>query len=166
MILYSLDMNDFVSYARLIPSGIKIEEITLKQLETLKNKYPDKYRRWKGYLNKGIAKGTFAICDKEIVGYGWLKMARVNDPFYKIEGEDVAYLSEYFVEPSQRGKNIYPAMMSLLIEKNPMFTKYYISAYTSNHSSNKGILKVGFKPEVTCTFLRALKVTFNKHILN
>ena len=47
-----------------------------------------------------------------------------------------------------------------------MFSKYYISAYTSNHSSNKGILKVGFKAETTYTFLRALKVTFNKHILN
>ena len=164
MILYSLDMRNFVSYIGNVPSKITIEKITLETIEAMRKKYLHKYRKWKRYLRKNIASGVAAACDNEVVGYGWLKVKKAHDLFYKIKGENIAYLCEYYVDASLRGNNIYPALIPYLIENN-FYYKYYISAYSSNLASNKGIVKVGFKVESSFTFLRALKVTLNKHIL-
>lgn len=84
MILYSLDMRNFVSYIGNVPSKITIEKITLETIEAMRKKYLHKYRKWKRYLRKNIASGVAAVCDNEVVGYGWLKVKKAHDLFYKI----------------------------------------------------------------------------------
>lgn len=156
MILYSLDMSNFVSYIGNVPSKITLEKITLGMIETIRKKYLYKYRKWKRYLTKNIASGVAAICDEEVVGYGWLKNKKAHDSFYKIKGACIAYLCEYYVDASLRGNNIYPAMISYQIE-NHDYSKYFISAYSSNLASKKGIVKVGFNAEASFVFLACTK---------
>lgn len=163
MNLYHLDINDLITYSSRKPEEVAIKMIDAENLEQIRQQRPDKYKRWKLYIEKNNGHGCIALNDGKIVGYGWLKEKGVSDSFYKIRGG--AYLSEFFVDPSERGKNIYPAMISFLIENNRLYSNYYISAYTTNIASNKGILKVGFKTKSTLTFFRILKLTLNKHTL-
>lgn len=110
MILYHLDMEDFITYSHKIPAELRFEKITAENLEKVKLYHPDKYRRWKLYVDKNIAHGCIVLLEGKIIGYGWLKTKGVIDNFYKIR-DRVAYMSEFFVNSSNRGKNIYPAMI-------------------------------------------------------
>ena len=106
--------------------------------------------------------GVLAVCDGEIVGYGWIKFKGDSDKFYRF-GDRVAYLSEFFVENSFRGQGIYPSIISQLILSHDDYNDFYISAYSNNISSKKGLEKVGFKRIKTLRFTRFLKVTFRRH---
>lgn len=161
MELYSLNRNCFVSRLHTMPSNIKFVRITKEVLEANKSYYPKRYNLWKHNLKKG-AEGLFAMCDNRIVGHGWLKKKGSKDPFYRI-GDNVAYLSEFFVHPDFRGNGIYPAMLSHFISQHKDCYSFYISVYTHNVSSRKGLLKVGFQCVSYFKFIRTLKITLNKH---
>jgi len=161
MDFYSLSRDCFVSQLNKVSIDIDIDCINEENLEANKFFYPNRYKLWRGNLKKG-AKGLFAIYGGRVVGYGWLKKKGSKDTFYRF-GKDIAYLSEFYVEDSFRGKGIYPALLSQLILSSPEYHRYFISAYTSNVSSCKGLLKVGFERICSFTFIRAFKITFNKH---
>lgn len=115
--------------------------------------------------------GFFALYDNKIVGYGWYKdkNAKFHDSFYRMKKADnLCYLCRFFVCEDMRGNNIYPAMITKLIEfrekENPG-GKYYISAYSNNIASIKGLLKVGFELVGRYKFVRVLKRTLNKKTL-
>lgn len=107
-------------------------------------------------------KGRLCNLCEMIVGYGWLKSKGIKDPFYVL-GKDVAYLSEFFAVEAFHGRNIYPAMISKPIESAVQNNGFFISAYTGNQSSLRGLTKVGFMPGKTLVFKRAFKMTLNKY---
>ena len=141
---------------------VVFRKVCFENIEQMKCKFPNRYKEFCRNLTHG--EGVFLFCGEEIVGYGWLKKKRCKDPFYKI-GENVAYLSSFFVEESWRGKGLYPAMISFLIENAPEYDRFYISAYSTNKSSIRGLLKVGFSLTETIVFSRFLKTTINKYKL-
>ena len=163
MDLYHLDRASFCSCLDKAPQNIKFVYITEANLESNKDYHSEKHNLWKRNLKKGSV-GIFALCDGVVVGHGWLKKRGAVDSFYRV-GKDVAYLSEFFVSSEFRGKSIYPALLSQLILAHPSYDEFYISAYKSNVASRNGLLKVGFKPIRDFCFVRALKITFNKHKL-
>lgn len=159
MNLYNLTRENFKPHKA--PQDITFVRVTQEILDANKMLYPDKYNKWKYNLKKG-ADGVFAIHNNKVVGYGWLKVKGAKDPFYKF-GENVAYLSEYFVNEDFRGKGIYPAMLSHFVITHPEYSEFFISPYTSNVSSTNGLRKVGFQLIRSFVFVRALKIMFNKY---
>lgn len=105
-----------------------------------------------------------ALIDGKIVGCGCLKTHGCSDSFYKI-GKQTAYLGVFHTDADYRGCGIYPAVISFLIESNLQYREFFISAYTSNTASIKGLTKVGFVPIKTLEFFRVLKVTVNPYRL-
>lgn len=160
MNLYHLTGDYFVSQLHKAPKDIVFIRINQENLDTNKDLYADKYKKWKYNLKNG-AEGLFAVCNDKVVGYGWLKTKGAKDTFYKF-GENAAYLSEFFVDEDFRGRGIYPAMLSQFVITHPECCEFFISAYTSNISSLNGLQKIGFQYIRSLVFVRALKVTLNK----
>lgn len=164
MELYSLERSNLVSWMDKIPKVFQFIDVTDAILRENKSFCAKHYKDWKRNLKKG-AKGVFVLNDGEIVGYGWLKTNRANDPFYCFQ-KNTAYLSEFYVDPDFRGKRILAAMISFLVINNFEYQRFYVSAYSSNKSSINGLIKCGFSHLCTLTFLRVAKVTLNKHKLS
>ena len=163
MQLLQLNRAAFSSKINNLPNDIQLEMASDDNLHLIKENAESahKYRSWQKYLKNG-ARGVFAIYGGTIIGYGWLKSKGIKDSFYVL-GEEVAYLSEFFVAEAFRGRCIYPAMISWLVESSPQYNEFYISAYTSNNASLRGLAKVGFSLTKTLVFKRAFKMTFNKY---
>ncbi len=166
MVLYSLQRSDFVSYAQ---SDRLPENFRTVMLDTaLLEKYGEQ-------ISKMLHKGTkeiahfckaggvaLAFVRDDIVAYGHLKTHKTGDTFYRI-GKETAYLSQFYTAPEYRGRDIYPAVISCLVESAPQYDEFFISAYTSNRSSDRGLTKVGFVPIKTVTFIRAFRRTVRKY---
>lgn len=163
MQLLHLNRAMFSSKIDSLPDDIQLVEANNDNLHLIKEdtKNAHKHGIWQRYLKKG-ARGVFAVCGDTIIGYGWLKSKGIKDPFYVLGGE-VAYLGEFFVVEEFRGRSIYPAMVSWLIEMSEQYNDFYVSAYTSSHSSLRGLAKVGFGMIKTLVFKRAFKMTLNKY---
>ena len=161
MELYSLNRDCFISQLHKLPQGIEFHRITESDLEANKSYCASHYKSWKYNLKKG-AEGLFATYDNEIVAHGWLKKRSSKDPFYLME-KNVAYLSEFYVNANFRGRGIYPAMLSQFISNDQNFDSFFISIYQNNVASRNGLLKVGFKLSSCFRFVRAFKITLNKH---
>jgi len=108
--------------------------------------------------------GYYAYIDGKPVGYGWAKHPGSDDYFYKI-GEKCVYLCRFFVCESVRGQGIYPCIISALVQNEKEFNKFYIGVERGNISSEKGLLKTGFKFVKEYGFVRGFKHTFNKKTL-
>lgn len=63
---------------------------------------------------------------------------------------------------TQRGKGIYSALITALIDYEANINKFYIAVERGNVSSGKGLKKVGFEFIDEYRFIRILKKTFNK----
>lgn len=105
--------------------------------------------------------GYYAYFGDKPVGYGWAKNTGSDDFFYKI-GEGVCYLCRFFVHESVRGHNVYPEIISELIEKESNTNHFYIGVERGNVSSERGLSKVGFEFVKEYGFIRGFKHTFNK----
>ena len=108
--------------------------------------------------------GYYAYVDGKPVGYGWIKYAGSDDFFYKIE-ERCVYLCRFFVHESVRGHKVYPEIISNLIQKEKNIEHFYIGVERGNISSEKGLVKTGFKLVKEYGFIRGFKHTFNKKTL-
>lgn len=159
--LYTLQRDKLISYTSKLSADTRIEKVNQSLFQQLKQKYPRSFKI-KKYSDSKITI-CVALTNEQIVGYGSLKTKNCKDTFYRI-GENVAYLSSFFVEPEQRGKGIYPAMISFLVE-NSEYEQYYISAYTSNIASLNGLQKTGFVLSKKVSFIRFLKTTLFKHYI-
>lgn len=166
MELYALQRSSFTSYsgAECLPPDLKLTLLDDDLLDEAKAKWPNKYRQWRSALENSGKQGggvAIALVGSEMVAYGQLKTEKVNDTFYRV-GKNTAYLSSFYTDPNYRGKSIYPAVISYLVEAYPEYNEFFISVYTTNHSSKNGLMKVGFVPIKTFKFIRVLKMTLNK----
>lgn len=109
--------------------------------------------------------GYYAMADGRPVGYGWAKHEGSNDYFYNI-GKDCIYLCRFFVHESMRGHNVYPAIITELINREKSCNTFYIGVERGNVSSERGLSKVGFKFIREYGFVRGFKHTFNKKTLS
>ena len=112
--------------------------------------------------------GVYACINSIPVGYGWVKVKGSKDFFYNTKN-NCAYLCRFFVNDKYRGLNIYPCLIKELMRissEKYEIQKFYISADEENLASIRGITKVGFKLIRKNKFIRFLKVTINKKILN
>ena len=161
---FLLDADNF-QYVR---SNVELEfiRITKENYKLVENLKCDSKIESKQLKNANV--GFFALYNKKVIGYGWYKdkNSKFHDTFYKMnKADNVCYLCRFFVSEDMRGKNIYPAMISNLIEyhkKENTDAKYYISAYSDNIASIKGLSKVGFKLVSKYKFVRLMKLTVNK----
>lgn len=168
MSLYTLKREDLISYSDYegLPSKLEIKKLDSEMLECFKENCNGMYKEWHHALKlSGGGTVAVALINEKIVGYGQLKTKGDIDKFYKI-GKHTAYLSAFYVASDYRGHCIYPALISRLIEMNPQYDKFLISAYTTNLSSISGLTKVGFVPIKTLSFRRILRVTLNKYHLH
>lgn len=111
--------------------------------------------------------GYYAYCCGKPVGYGWAKHSGSDDYFFKI-AEGACYLCRFFVHESARGQGIYPELICALAQREVSTShprRFYIAAERGNTSSERGLLKVGFKFLREYGFLRGFKHTFNKKTL-
>ena len=165
---FGLDINEFIPvYSKL---DIKFVRITQDNYMLVKE-VGKNCKTEKKQLKNGDT-GFFALLDNKVVGYGWYKdkNSRFSDKFYRMKrANNLCYLCRFFVCEDMRGNNIYPAIITYMIEcrekENPG-GKYYISAYSDNVASIKGLLKVGFKFVSRYKFVRLFKMTVNKQILS
>lgn len=117
---------------------------------------------------KMYSEGSIGICayyNHEIVGYGWCKLKGASDLFFRIHKP---YLCSFYVVPMFRGKFIYPALVTSLIQYVNMqygFDDFYIACDSFNKSSANGIKKLGFQCVESSKFLRFMRVTLFKHCL-
>ena len=105
--------------------------------------------------------GFYAMLDDSPVGYGWAKHAGADDFFFRIDRSCV-YLCRFFVQKAMRGNNIYPALISALIERESDCDCFYIAVERGNIASERGLSKIGFTLVKEFKFIRAFKVTLNK----
>ena len=108
--------------------------------------------------------GYYACIDGKPVGYGWAKHTGSDDYFYNI-GDNCVYLCRFFVHESVRGHNVYPEIITSLINREKETDVFYIGVERGNISSEKGLSKVGFRFIKEYGFIRGFKHTFNKKIL-
>lgn len=164
MNLYVLKRNRFVSYRNYdkLPHGIEFVTLNYELSEKFKENCFGNCKIWRNTLKFGGV--VLALIEGNIVGYGQIKTKKCRDTFYKI-GDCTAYLSAFYTSDDYRGQGIYPAVISYLVETNPQYDKFYISAYTTNRSSINGLTKVGFVYKKALSFLRFAKITLNKYPL-
>lgn len=164
MNLYALDREKLVSYVHCesLPQNIEFRRLDDQLFEKIKADCNGMDRQWKQFLRTSSGMVAVALVDGKLAAYGHLKTKEHHDTFYKI-GKRTAYLSSFFTAPEYRGCGIYPAVISYLVETNPQYQRYYISAYVTNRSSINGLTKAGFARIKTLTFLRIGKLTVNKY---
>ncbi len=165
MNLYVLKRDRFLSYTdcAALPKGIEFVMLNYELLEKFKDSCFENYKLWQNTLKFGGGV-VLALIEGNIVGYGQIKTKNCRDTFYKI-GDHTAYLSAFYTSTDYRGRGIYPAVISHLIEANSQYDEFFISAYTTNKSSINGLTKVGFVYKKTLSFLRFAKITLNKYRL-
>lgn len=102
-------------------------------------------------LNDGQI-GVLGEVDKTIVSHAWIQIAgsskkNYNGGFGKLNNNE-AIIHFCNTDPKYRGNNIYPFLVYKLAEiyfkQNPNGT-LYITTSVDNHSSQKGLSKIGFK---------------------
>ena len=158
MCLHEIDRQEMVICQSKIP--LSFVPVDFENAKIVKNLRGKKYiKKFKKQLKNGDY-GLYAFCDGVVVGYGWQKNAGSKDLFYIID-DGCSYLSQFFVNSTYRGKNIYPVIINELINTTD-YNKYYIAAYDTNTSSLRGISKVGFSFVRHDVFVRFLKKTFFK----
>lgn len=104
------------------------------------------------------------MIDNVPVAYGWVKHKKSKDFFFLIE-DGCCYLCRFYTHEDKRGHNIYPCLISALIEHEKECEKFYINIEKGNMASEKGLLKVGFKKIKEIRFFRVLRITLNKYLL-
>ena len=143
---------------------IYYEPITLENIKWVEN------LRGKEYIcefEKQLSYGDFgyyAMVNGNPVAYGWVKHEKSKDYFFRIESR-CCYLCRFFTHESSRGHNIYPCLISSLIEHEKECNRFYIDIEKGNIASEKGLSKVGFKKIRNIKFFRAFRITFNKFLL-
>ena len=105
--------------------------------------------------------GYYAFLDGKPVAYGFVKHQGSGDYFYRI-GDGCLYLCRFFTHEGARGKGIYPALITALIEREADCRSFYICTERGNVASERGLLKVGFQFIGEYGFIRGFKHTFNK----
>ncbi len=146
------DMN--ISYVPIILENINwVEELRGKE-------YVRQFEKQLAYGDFGY----YAIIDNIPVAYGWVKHRYSKDFFFKISKE-CCYLCRFYTNKNYRGHNIYPCIISELINHEKECNQFYIDIEKGNKSSKKGLSKVGFKKVKDLKFFRAFRITLNKYML-
>ncbi len=160
--LFTLERKDMLGAQARVP--ITFVPITKENAPLVKD------LRGKEYVEQFLSQlqggdfGYYAYEGETPVGYGWAKHAHADDFFFKI-GENTVYLCRFFVSESMRGKNIYPALITALIEKEADINRFYIAVERGNNASERGLKKVGFSFVKEYGFLRVLRKTVHKKLI-
>lgn len=143
---------------------IKFVPITSENLDLVENLRGKTYvNQFKEQINCGDF-GYYACVDEKPVAYGWVKHKGSKDYFFEIEGES-CYLCRFFTHSNMRGHNIYPLIILELMKHEKECNSFYIDIEEGNFSSEKGLIKVGFKKAKKLKFFRIFRKTINKYIL-
>ena len=105
--------------------------------------------------------GLYACYEGKPVAYGWVKHGGSDDYFFEI-GHETCYLCRFYTHESMRGRGIYPALITQLIEHEAWCDHFYIDIERGNDASQKGLEKVGFSFYQEYWFLSGFKHTFHK----
>lgn len=140
---------------------IKFIPITLENLYLVENLRGKRYIK---QLRDQMIFGYYAYVDDKPVAYGWVKYKGSKDYFFKIE-KNCCYLCRFFTHASVRGHNIYPLLVLELIKHEKEYESFYIDIEEGNFSSEKGLVKVGFKKIKKLKFFRVLKRTIKQYSL-
>ena len=68
--------------------------------------------------------GYYAYVNGEAVAYGWAKHQGSKDYFFEI-GPECVYLCRFFTHEKMRGHNIYPALISALMDKENNYKVFF-----------------------------------------
>lgn len=140
---------------------VRITENNVKWVTMLRG------REYESHFKYQISLGDFgyyACIEGKPVGYGWIKHPGSDDYFYNI-GAGCCYLCRFFVCEEVRGHNIYPMLISSLIENKKEFKSFYIGVEKGNIASENGLKKVGFEFIEEYKFIRVLRHTLNKKMI-
>lgn len=143
---------------------VRFVPITLENLSLVENLRGKRYIK---QFKKQIAYGDFgyyAYVEGKPIAYGWVKHKGSKDYFFKIE-KNICYLCRFFTHVSVRGHNIYPLLILELIKHEKEYESFYIDIEEGNFSSERGLIKVGFKKIKKLRFFRIAKKTINKYVL-
>ncbi len=160
--LFYLNRNRFEPIESDLP--IKMVEITEDNIDLVSTLRGEEFvAQFKYQLSLGDF-GYYAYYEDKPIGYGWAKHTGSDDFFYNIES-GACYLCRFFVHDSMRGHNVYPEIISNLIERETDINHFYIGVERGNISSENGLSKVGFEFVKEYGFVRGFKHTFNKKML-
>ena len=81
--------------------------------------------------------GLYACYEGKPVAYGWVKHGGSDDYFFEI-GHETCYLCRFYTHESMRGRGIYPALITQLIEHEAWCDHFYIDIERGNDASQKG----------------------------
>ena len=141
----------FKSFKNIIQtSPAKIVQANYNNLVDILTFQDSKYLKiFRNFLDNGD-KGYFAYLNGRCVHRSWVQFGEREvslAPFIKRKiKQDEAYIHYCETAPEARGKNIYPAVLSRIV--NDFKDKYkniYISTNIKNIASRKGIEKAGFR---------------------
>ena len=105
---------------------------------------PISYYNLKKLVESSDAEVVVAICEKEIVGAGYLSIEKPK-PYLKFE--HYGHLGFMFVKPEFRGNGINKMVMDNLIAwaKNRNLTEVRLNVYSDNASAIRAYEKAGFE---------------------
>ncbi len=135
--------------------------ISLDNVTLVKRLRDDRYIEQFKYQLDMNDYGLYAFYGDEPIAYGWVKHSGSDDFFYSI-GKNVCYLCRFFTRKDFRGNELYPSLISKLIEHETECLRFYIDIEKGNVASEHGLKKIGFRFVEEYKFLRGFKHTFNK----
>lgn len=163
----------FESFKNIIQeSPAKIVQANYDNLVDILTFQDSKYLKiFKNFLDNGD-KGYFAYLNGKCVHRSWAqfgeKEVTLLAPFIKRKiKQNEAYIHYCETAPEARGKNIYPAVLSRIV--NDFKDKYkniYISTNIKNIASRRGIEKAGFKEIEKIRIIVILGIKIKKIIKN
>lgn len=161
--LYSLnscdELPELVSNVEYSFMPITLDNYRL--ISTISDESTNNFKKMLSYNDFGL----YIIIGGKPVGYGWVKQDGSKDPFYRFNMS--CYLCRFYIHPDYRGKNLYPITIKRLVEMfRSKYKNIYISVAPDNVPSIRGVNKLSFRKRGSFTFVRFLKVTFNKYTIS
>jgi len=145
IVLYNLKSHDAYNP---IKSVAIIKHATIDNLKDILYFQPERYIDiFKNFLAQGD-KGYFAYIDNKCIHRSWVKTNEQTVYFhwaypYKLKRNEV-FVHYCETAPQARGKNVYPHVLSTIIEEHRN-KDVLISINNNNIPSKKGVEKVGFR---------------------
>lgn len=145
-----------------VKKDIELTEITFDNVEHVTDFRSEEYAVAFGRCLEEGQYGIYAWIDSKVVGHALASVCRkyhcLINGYMKIY-RDEALIRVCNVKESQRGNNIYPAMLAALCQR--LFSKakvrrVLIDTEVDNKASLRGIAKVGFKPLGKGTYIQFL----------
>jgi RimJ/RimL family protein N-acetyltransferase len=157
--VFALDLSDQLQEvaARIPVEMIPVDENNVELARSFRTAHT--IGNFTQFLRQGYL-GLYAAAAGGVVGHAWAAICR-EEPFcvcgyFQLRPGEALILYCNVVETS-RGQQIYPAMLAALtrrIFKETMTRRVLVDTAVDNHASLHGIVKAGFRPVGTGTYLQ------------